>query len=219
METTATLEFGGPFSIKAGSELSFDISIDGGATTTVIIDRATVNAALGNGSGRIASAAEYATVFQHAAGGLGLVVNVVNSKLTFSADQTLYPGYGDDAVDFYISDIDGDVDNGFGFDLAEIDITGSAFTLDEYISGVERMLEKAIASASNLGSLQARIDLQTEFAAKLSDSIDSGIGRLVDADMNEASTRLKAIQTQQQLAIQSLSIANSAPETMLQLFR
>ncbi|RVG08015.1 flagellin, partial [Sinorhizobium meliloti] len=53
----------------------------------------------------------------------------------------------------------------------------------------------------------------------LSDSIDSGVGRLVDADMNEESTRLKALQTQQQLAIQSLSIANSASENVLTLFR
>ena len=49
--------------------------------------------------------------------------------------------------------------------------------------------------------------------------IDKGIGRLVDADMNEESTRLKALQTQQQLGIQSLSIANSSAENILQLFR
>ncbi|MFN7092142.1 MAG: flagellin, partial [Allorhizobium sp.] len=48
---------------------------------------------------------------------------------------------------------------------------------------------------------------------------DRGIGRLVDADMDEASTRLKALQTQEQLAIQALSIANSQSETFLSLFR
>ena len=55
--------------------------------------------------------------------------------------------------------------------------------------------------------------------SKLSDAIDKGVGRLVDADMNEESTRLKALQTQKQLAIQSLSIANSASESILTLFR
>ncbi len=64
-----------------------------------------------------------------------------------------------------------------------------------------------------------RIGMQEEFVSKLTDSIDSGIGRLVDADMNEESTRLKALQTQQQLAIQSLSIANTNSENILQLFR
>jgi flagellin len=64
-----------------------------------------------------------------------------------------------------------------------------------------------------------RIGLQEEFVNVLRDSIDSGIGRLVDADMNEESTRLKALQTQQQLAIQALSIANTASESILTLFR
>ncbi len=64
-----------------------------------------------------------------------------------------------------------------------------------------------------------RVGLQEDFASKLSDALDKGIGRLVDADMNEESTRLKALQTQQQLAIQSLSIANSASESILTLFR
>jgi flagellin len=61
--------------------------------------------------------------------------------------------------------------------------------------------------------------MQTDFASRLSDSMDRGIGRLVDADMNEASTRLKALQTREQLAIQSLSIANGSSEVLLSLFR
>lgn len=64
-----------------------------------------------------------------------------------------------------------------------------------------------------------RIGLQEDFISKLTDSIDSGIGRPVDADMNEESTRLKALQTQQQLGIQSLSIANTSSENILSLFR
>ncbi|MNE97203.1 Flagellin [compost metagenome] len=70
-----------------------------------------------------------------------------------------------------------------------------------------------------LGAIQTRIDLQAGFAAILSDSISRGIGRLVDADMNEESIRLKALQTQQQLGVQSLQIANSRSETILDLFR
>lgn len=61
--------------------------------------------------------------------------------------------------------------------------------------------------------------MQQDFATVLQDSISKGIGRLVDADMNEASTRLKALQTQQQLAIQSLSIANTNGENIRQLFQ
>ena len=55
---------------------------------------------------------------------------------------------------------------------------------------------------------QERIDLQKDFISSLMDSIDRGVGQLVDADMNKESTRLQALQVQQQLGIQSLSIAN-----------
>lgn len=91
--------------------------------------------------------------------------------------------------------------------------------LDVFISYADRQLAKMANVASSLGSLSKRIELQSDFAAKLSDAIDSGIGRLVDADMNEESTRLKALQTQQQLGIQALSIANTQPDSVTQLFR
>jgi flagellin len=100
-----------------------------------------------------------------------------------------------------------------------VDVTTDAFTIDEYITGIEYMLKHAISSASSLGSIGMRVEMQTDFVSKLSDSIDSGIGRLVDAEMNEASTRLKALQTQEQLAIQSLSIANTHAENVLTLFQ
>ncbi|MEM6496871.1 MAG: flagellin, partial [Pseudomonadota bacterium] len=51
------------------------------------------------------------------------------------------------------------------------------------------------------------------------DSIDRGISTLIDADMNEESTRLQALQVQQQLGIQALSIANSSSQNILSLFR
>lgn len=61
--------------------------------------------------------------------------------------------------------------------------------------------------------------MQAEFSESLMDTIYKGIDRLIDADMNEASTRLKALQTQEQLAIQSPQIANANAENVLQLFR
>ncbi|WP_117195662.1 flagellin N-terminal helical domain-containing protein [Rhizobium terrae] len=87
------------------------------------------------------------------------------------------------------------------------------------ISHVDQQLEKIINAAAVLGSVVTRISMQEDFVSKLRDSIDRGVGRLVDAEMNEASTRLKALQTQQQLATQSLSIANAGAENILSLFR
>ncbi|MBW6421669.1 flagellar hook associated protein [Rhizobium sp. XQZ8] len=91
--------------------------------------------------------------------------------------------------------------------------------MENLIYFTDGQLEKMISAASRLGSMSMRIELQDNFVSKLSNSFTSGVGRLVDADMNEASTRLKALQTQQQLATQSLTIANSDSQNILTLFR
>ena len=91
--------------------------------------------------------------------------------------------------------------------------------VDDMISVVDNILGTLTDTASTLGAITTRIEMQENFVATLTDVIDKGVGRLVDADMNEESTRLKALQTQQQLGIQSLSIANTNSENILQLFR
>ena len=87
------------------------------------------------------------------------------------------------------------------------------------ISAVDAMLQQLTDSASTLGAITSRIEMQDEFVSTLMDVIDKGVGRLVDADMNEESTKLKALQTQQQLGIQALSIANTNAENILTLFK
>jgi flagellin len=89
----------------------------------------------------------------------------------------------------------------------------------DMISVVERILNQLTDAGSTLGAITKRIELQEGFIANLMDTIDKGVGRLVDADMNEESTRLKALQTQQQLGIQALSIANTNSENILRLFQ
>lgn len=91
--------------------------------------------------------------------------------------------------------------------------------LDGMISAVDAMLQQLTDSASTLGAITKRIEMQDEFVSTLMDVIDKGVGRLVDADMNEESTKLKALQTQQQLGIQALSIANTNAENILTLFK
>ncbi|NEX46372.1 flagellin [Pseudotabrizicola algicola] len=87
------------------------------------------------------------------------------------------------------------------------------------LAAVEGLIQKAVDSAATFGSVRGRIDTQTEYVSKLVDSLKSGIGSMVDANMEEASARLQALQVQQQLATQSLSIANQAPQSILALFR
>ncbi|SSC74030.1 unnamed protein product [Ciceribacter sp. T2.26MG-112.2] len=99
----------------------------------------------------------------------------------------------------------------------------SSATTDDQVEGmisaVDAMLADMTDAAATLGATNSRLEMQTDFVADLRDVIDTGVGRLVDADMNEESTRLKALQTQQQLGIQALSIANSNSENILSLFK
>mgnify|MGYP000681065553 CR=1 FL=1 len=87
------------------------------------------------------------------------------------------------------------------------------------ISDVDEAIGLMTTAASNLGAAKSRMDIQSEFVSNLRDSIEKGVGTLVDADMTEESTRLKALQTQQQLGVQALSIANSSSQSLLSLFR
>lgn len=91
--------------------------------------------------------------------------------------------------------------------------------IDEFIKIADSGLSDIISAASSLGAAKTRVSLQQNFIQKLSDSITTGVGALVDADMNEESTRLQALQTQQQLGVQALSIANQSSQMIMQLFR
>ena len=124
----------------------------------------------------------------------------------------------------------GKVETDFKVSLSDFDITkldelalqtgySESEVLDQLLQFVDTKFESITSASASLGSISMRIGMQEDFISKLTDSIDKGVGRLVDADMNEESTRLKALQTQQQLAIQALSIANSTSENILSLFR
>ncbi|NRC56024.1 hypothetical protein HK436_21705 [Mesorhizobium sediminum] len=84
---------------------------------------------------------------------------------------------------------------------------------------VDQTLAEMANAATAIGAIKKRVDLQKDYTSNLMDSIDRGVGQLVDADMNKESTRLQALQVQQQLGVQSLQIANSYAENILLLFR
>ncbi|MGM4908360.1 flagellin N-terminal helical domain-containing protein [Rhizobium sp. 768_B6_N1_8] len=110
--------------------------------------------------------------------------------------------------------------NGTIGSVYSLDITNlTSADLGLALTNVENALKSMTSAGAKLGSISTRITMQDDFVNSLSDSIDSGIGRLVDANMEEESSKLSALQTQQQLAIQSLSIANSSSQNILSLFR
>lgn len=92
-------------------------------------------------------------------------------------------------------------------------------TLEETIQLVDDALIDVITAQNTVGVNLARAESQQSFVAALVDANDRAIGALVDANMEEESTKLRALQTQQQLAVQSLSIANTAAQNVLSLFR
>jgi flagellin len=91
--------------------------------------------------------------------------------------------------------------------------------LNAYQQQVDNAIQSVTAAASTLGTAQSRIQAQTSFVSSLQTSIDNGVGSLVDSDLNVASTRLQALQVQQQLGVQSLSMANQSTQMILKLFQ
>jgi len=99
------------------------------------------------------------------------------------------------------------------------DATADQTTLDGYIAQVTSAINSVASAAADLGAVKNRISTNTDFVKTLMDSVTRGVGQLVDADMNAESTRLQALQTQQQLGVQALSIANQNSQSILSLFK
>ncbi|MGX1587706.1 flagellin [Brevundimonas diminuta] len=87
------------------------------------------------------------------------------------------------------------------------------------LTAVETALATANSRLAELGAQSKQIEKHTQFVTKLMDSLEVGVGNLVDADMARESARLQALQVQQQLGAQALSIANQAPQIILSLFK
>jgi len=87
------------------------------------------------------------------------------------------------------------------------------------ISTIEESIDALGLALAGLGTDSKKLMMHKTFIGKLTDELNKGIGNLVDADLAKESARLQALQTKQQLGIQSLSIANQAPSTLLSLFR
>lgn len=97
------------------------------------------------------------------------------------------------------------------------DLTGTIG--DTQLQAMSTAIGAVNSGIATLGSGAKRLDMHLSFIGKLQDTIDAGIGNLVDADMAKEAARLQALQVQQQLAIQALQIANSQPSMLLQLFQ
>ena len=87
------------------------------------------------------------------------------------------------------------------------------------IATIQTSLQNVNAALAKLSSGAAKFSIQADFVSKLTDTLNTGIGNLVDANMAQESAKLTSLQTKQQLGVQALSIANQAPSITLSLFR
>ena len=87
------------------------------------------------------------------------------------------------------------------------------------LAAVNASLDNVSGALARLGTKSKALETHRTFVGKLTDSLESGVGNLVDADLAKESARLQALQTKQQLGVQALSIANQTPQLVLSLFR
>ncbi|WP_330083919.1 flagellin [Methylocystis iwaonis] len=95
----------------------------------------------------------------------------------------------------------------------------AAGTVADTLSNADLVIANLTTYAAQIGAVQSRVASQATFVQSLNDALTQGVSSLVDADMNQVSTRLQALQTQQQLGVQSLSIANQNSQLILKLFQ
>ncbi|WVT72326.1 flagellin [Sinorhizobium chiapasense] len=209
--------FTSPFRIYREVAFQFELKVNN-TVKQVSIDRNLVDATLGTTDGFINTATQMAQVLDAALAIHGVKVSANAGNVVLDIDPNMYPQKGTRSI-IAIDKVKDNIGPIADFDITDVDITDPASSLDNYMSGLDVMLQKVTSAASTLGSAKTRIDMQTNFSQTLMDTLDKGIGRLVDADMNEASTRLKALQAQQQLAIQALQIANSDAGNIMMLFK
>ncbi|EGF90733.1 flagellin fljK [Asticcacaulis biprosthecium C19] len=103
--------------------------------------------------------------------------------------------------------------------LASDDSFDTATSANALLSTLDDSISNVSAALARLGTSSKALDNHMTFVGKLQDSITSGIGNLVDADLAKESAKLQALQTKQQLGVQALSIANQSTSTVLSLFR
>ncbi len=187
------------------------LSIDTSAAGLLLADAGTGGTAYSaaNGStaavaGTPASAPTTFTGVLSASLGMAAKTGAAGNTTTFTD-----PAGGSTESGFYAQD------SVLGFDLSN----ASSADLTVLANGIDNAIASVTTAASTLGQYSTVVSNQLTYTSSLSDAITSGVGSLVDADMNVASTRLQALQTQQQLGIQALSMANQNSQLILKLFQ
>jgi flagellin len=106
-----------------------------------------------------------------------------------------------------------------GLGLTTTSTFANAAAAKTMIDTITKSMTTATNKLASLGTSSSGLDMHLTFTGKLQDSLDSGVGNLVDADLAKESAKLQSLQTKQQLGVQALSIANQTPQSILSLFK
>lgn len=207
-----------PFHVAQDVEIHFRATIYG-QTYSYSIDRDAVDAAIGSDSGVVQNADEMVALLS------SIIVGVPNLTIEASGSsgvRLVIDRAGDRSSGINsglsISDVSVNIEPLPAYDIMDVDVEDEDM-IDTYLQVVDAMESRVTTAAAKMGAMQNAIDRQTGYLDRLADTFTEGIGILVDADMTEESTRLKALQTQEQLGIQALSIANTTSRSVLSLFQ
>jgi flagellin len=209
----------GPFEIKPTVEVYVATTVND-VDKTVTLTEDTVKAALGSQDGKVQTMQDFMDVLNYAFDqqGVGIIASQNFSNVVrYDPDTTMHPESGA-KTNIGVRGAGDNLGTVANINFMDIDIT-TANNLDLFIDNVQSMLQRATDGAAVLGSLKTRADAQSDYNQKIMDYTQSGVSRLVDANMEEDSAKLQAQQTQQQLALQALTIANAAPQSIMTLFQ
>ena len=208
MNSVSTARLGAETVQEVAQEFAERVAFAQGGTAEV---RADVQAELDELVARIET-----TIAQSTFNGTSLVAGTATTTVVTGISRGAAGAVTTTSITFQEQDLDA-----IRSALAAVDLTTSSTTalMETDLQTAEAQLDAAIASATALGIAEKSIETQKEFLGALTDKLDSGVGSMVDADMEAEAARLQSLQVQQQLATQSLSIANQAPQNILSLFR
>jgi flagellin len=143
--------------------------------------------------------------------GVSVLNGTLTAQLNFLANSDGDSFIGLTPQDFTIS--------GSVINLAGTVLTGTTTANKAVLASLNSAITNVTSALAEMGAESKQIEKHVTFVTKLQDVLETGIGNLVDADIAKESARLQALQVQQQLGAQALSIANSQPQVILQLFR
>ena len=103
--------------------------------------------------------------------------------------------------------------------ITTTEVINTVTTASAALTKIDASIANVSASLARLGTGSKSLETHLNFVSKLQDTLEAGVGNLVDADLAKESARLQALQTKQQLGVQALSIANSSSSILLGLFR